>query len=439
MVLRNEITHNMRLLKTKIEGFKNISGTSISYNHINALVALNNYGKSNTIHAIDFANAFIQGNNKVKSQMMQDRQCIPINNMIAGKNFEFELTYESLYNEESYEVNYSFSFEWIKKGNEGKKITRELLKVKKNEKDSRYTTYINRTGSKNTYQSAKTGRCDKNIIIDKNALIVNKLLNFDDLFYLEIIKDLNSLNFSFYSLNDIDRYFSASLIVAADKQGKDSDMSEISNISKRFYLLKEDDSDQYNLLINTIQDLLPDIEYITPIEIDLKKETEESNGSIMVPFELPEKIYDIRIKIKTNNQETSVKNLSVGSKRIFYILLSAIMADMFKCMLLTFEELENSIHPALLQRLLIVLSDLAPNTKILITSHSPHMVRYLNVNDILIGVPNQNGISTFAKVKKSKQKKLVRYAADAESNIGDFIFDMLIESYYDDSFFNDFI
>ncbi len=104
-----------------------------------------------------------------------------------------------------------------------------------------------------------------------------------------------------------------------------------------------------------------------------------------------------------------------------------------------FEELENSIHPALLQRLLIIISELAPNTKTLITSHYPHLIKYLDLNDIFIGIPNSEGIASFYKIKKTKQKKLIQYSKDAESNIGDFVFDMLIEGFYDSSFWNDFI
>jgi predicted ATP-dependent endonuclease of OLD family len=215
-------------------------------------------------------------------------------------------------------------------------------------------------------------------------------------------------------------------------------MSEVPSIANFFYLLKKEDTDKYELLINTIQDLLPDIEYINPIEIDLK---EKSSGkkSKFIPFVLPEKVYDIRVKIKTNNQETSVKNLSTGSRRIFYVLASALISDMSDNKLLCFEELENSIHPALLQRLLMLIAELTPNTKVLITSHSPHLVKYLSLDDILIGIPNCEGLASFKRIKKSKQKKLISYAKDAETNIGDFVFDMLIEGFEDSSFWNDFI
>lgn len=429
----------MNLQNIKISGFKNISEANVDFNHFNALVALNNYGKSNFIEALSFSLDFIQASNKTKGQMMQSQNKIPINNSIAEKNFGFDITFETNFLESTYEVNYAFRFEWIKEKGKGKKITRELLRLKKKEKDSKYFTYINRTIDKKVYLNSPTGRCDKDVLIDDNALIINKLSNYDDLFYLDIVNLVNKMKFSFYSLSDIESNFQTGFIVKDDANSdEEPEMSEVPSIANFFYLLKRENSNKYELLINTIQDLLPDIEYINPIEIDLKEKSLGKKNKY-IPFVLPEKVYDIRVKIRTNNQETSVKSLSVGSKRIFYVLASALISEMSDDKLLCFEELENSIHPALLQRLLMLITELTPNTKILITSHSPHLIKYLSLNDVLIGIPNKDGVADFKRVKKSKQNKLISYAKDAEANIGDFVFDMLIEGFEDSSFWNDFI
>ncbi len=429
--------HAMKIVNILIGGYKNISETEINLTHFNAIIALNNYGKSNLIEAIDFSNEFIKASNKVKNQMMQNQTRIPINNLIAGKDFTYEITFETIFETIKYTGVYSFSFEWLKNDNKGKRIKTEKLRLKKNEKDSKYFTYINRTEDSKTYLNYRTGRCDKKILIEDNALILNKLLNFDDLFYLEIIEKLNNLEFSIYHLDEIERRFSTGFtVIESDNSEEEPKMSEIPSIASFFYILKKEDKNKFELLINSIKDLLPDIEYITPIEIDLKK---GSKTKQFIPFELPEKAYDIRVKIKTNNQETSVKNLSDGSKRIFYVLANVMIAEMTNCNLLTFEELENSIHPALLQRLLIIISELTSKTQILITSHSPHLVKYLDLDSIYIGIPNPDGVALFKKIKKSKQSKLIKYAQDADSNIGDFVFDMLLEGFNDSSFWNEFI
>ncbi len=425
----------MKIIKIRIDGFKNIDNTTIDFTGINALIALNNYGKSNIFEAIDFANDFIQSNEKIKSNQMQFQNSVPINIAKADSNFEFEIEYVTMFNNTKTFVNYLFSYEWIKQNNKGKRIVKERLKIK-GVIELKPTTYIDRNITNKFYKPSNTGRCDKKIEIGNNMLIVNKLKNFDDLFFLQIVEEINSFDFNFFTLYNIDRYFVPSSNVVVNDGGKTVDNYESPNISKFFYEFSNNEKNKYELLINSIIDLLPEIEYIKPIQIDFRSETINLKN---IPFEIPEKIYDIRVKIKTNNQETSVKNLSEGSKRIFHIIASAIIANQKGTQILAFEELENSIHPALLQKLLTIILEVTENTQILITSHSPHLIKYLDLNDIYIGIPNKEGIAYFRQIKKIKQKKLTKYAKDSEASLGDFIFDMLIEGFDNDSFWNEFI
>lgn len=424
----------MKVLKIKIDGYKNILNTTIVFNGLNALIALNNYGKSNYFEAIEFADYFIQSSNKVKSKLMQSQNNIPINKVTAGKNFSFEIEYETKINKIENIVNYSFAFEWIKQNNKGKRVVKEELKIKE-KNDTKFTTFVNRTLTDKLYKSSKTGRCDKDININSNALIINKLNNFDDLYYFQIIQEINSFNFDFITLNNINKYFSPTFSTIIN-DAQILEMSEVPNIAKLFYDFSTKKKKEYELLENSIKDLLPDIEYIKPILLNFRSRTSISDD---IPFEIPEKIYDIRVKIKSNNQDTSVNSLSEGSKRIFHIIATAIIADFSGTQLLAYEELENSIHPALLQRLLLIISELTNNTQMIITSHSPHLVKYLDLNDVYIGIPNTQGLAYFKKIKKAKQNKLIKYAKDTESTLGDFIFDMLVEGFDDDSFWKEFI
>lgn len=416
----------MKVNKIRIDGYKNINDTTIQFNGLNALIALNNYGKSNFLEAIEFSIDFIKASNKYKTKLMESRDSVPINIHSAEKNFLFEI--EFFHKEEI--INYSFAFEWIKSESKGKRIVKEELKIK-GIGDTKPSSYIKRNITTKQYKPSKTGRCDKTIKIEKNGLIINKLLNYDDLFYLNVVQEINNFEFHFIALYNIDKYFTPGFIFSDE----DSEVTEVPNIARFFYEFSKQNKDKYEILKNSILDLLPDIEYIKPIQFDLKS----NEGPKNVPFEVPEKLYDIRVKIRTNNQETSVKNISIGSKRIFHILTTAIVADYSGTQLITYEELENSIHPALLQRLLIIISELTENTQILITSHSPHLVKYLDIDTIYIGIPNREGLAYFKKIRKSKQNKFIQYANDSESTLGDFIFDMLVEGFEDESFWNDFI
>lgn len=50
----------MKIQAVLIDGFKNLSNVRISFDNITALVALNNFGKSNVLSGIDFGLAFIK-------------------------------------------------------------------------------------------------------------------------------------------------------------------------------------------------------------------------------------------------------------------------------------------------------------------------------------------------------------------------------------------
>ncbi len=417
----------MKINKIRIDGYKNINDTTIQFNGLNALIALNNYGKSNFLEAVKFSIIFIKASNKYKAKLMESRDSVPINIYSAEKNFLFEI--EFLYKEKI--VNYFFSFEWVKSDNKGKRIVKEELRIK-GIRDTKPSSYIKRNITKKQYKPSKTGRCDRAIRIEKNGLIINKLLNYDDLFYWDVVQEINNFDFAFVPMYNIDKYFTPNFVLRDD----DNEATETPNIASFFYDFRKKEQDKYEILENSILDLLPDIEYIKPVQFNFKSNETTPKD---IPFEVPEKLYDIRVKIRTNNQETSINNISIGSKRIFHILATSIIADYTGVQLITYEEIENSIHPALLQRLLVIISELTENTQILITSHSPHLVKYLDIDNIYIGIPNQKGLAYFKKIRKSKHNKFIQYANDSESSLGDFIFDMLVEGFEEDSFWNEFI
>jgi AAA15 family ATPase/GTPase len=427
---------NMNIKSITIDGFCNIENSIIELNKISSIIALNNYGKSNLIKAIDFAQTFLNQVPKKRNSMMRYKPLIPINKKIASRNFIFGIEFETNFNSLKTLVYYSFSFEWVKDdGKKGARIVGESLKYMPLKKDARYKTIIKRTITKSLYQSSKTGRCDNEIKIGKNELLVNKLLNFDNLFYFNLLDEINNINFAVVdSLSNPDRLFRT---ISDYIPANNLEMPISSNTSFFVYNLKKKKPKQFELLKESIKSLLPNIEDFEPIEIDLKDEFEFESDSEKIPYELPEKLYDIRVKEYSNNQQTTIANISSGSKKIFYVLAMAMAGELNKIPLITFEEVENSIHPALLQRLLIIIDALCDTTKILITSHSPYLIKYLEIDDILIGIPSTDGVARFRKIKKSKQSKLMNFAIEEENSIGDFIFDKLLDN--SDDFFQEFI
>ena len=78
----------MKIQAVLIDGFKNLSNVKISFDNITALVALNNFGKSNVLFGIDFGLAFIKATIEDKKEMMANSNLIPINCNMIGKNYK---------------------------------------------------------------------------------------------------------------------------------------------------------------------------------------------------------------------------------------------------------------------------------------------------------------------------------------------------------------
>ena len=417
----------MKIEKIIVGGFSNIEKVELSLEKFNALVALNNYGKSNVINSIMFGIDFINDLPEDKEKMMAIRSIIPINKHIDKKPYRFEVIFSTKFEKENYKVHYGFSFDWIKNDNKGKKIKEEFLKLKSTKPESRYKTFIKRNEKENLYLSAPTGRCDKKIKVKKNELILNKLSNFDDLFYFKLIETLNNLSIKYVdTLENPDRLF-RKINTKIVRTGYSLDMPDNDDVGFFIYSLKKMKPDLYEIFLDSVKSLLRDVEDFEPIEIDFKKEIKFENENKELPLDFPDKLYDIRVKEKNNNQQSDISRLSSGSQKVFYLLALTIAAELNKIPLVSFEELENSIHPGLLQRLLIILDGLTEKTKIITTSHSPYLIQYLDTKQVKIGIPNDTGLAEFKEIKSVKFKKAVKMAEDEGISVGDLIFDRVIE------------
>ena len=87
----------MRILELAINGYKNLGPTRVDLtkNQITALIAPNNYGKSNFLESLDFAYDFIHAGPKLRKAMMEYIPAIPINKHVDQENFFFEVVFES--------------------------------------------------------------------------------------------------------------------------------------------------------------------------------------------------------------------------------------------------------------------------------------------------------------------------------------------------------
>jgi len=411
----------MEINTIRICGFRNISETSISFNEITALVGLNGYGKSNLIDAIAFGFEFIQDSNSKKESSMMAKNCIPLLSTNAGKDYFFEIESKVWDGTDTYYVLYSYSFAWKTVQSEAE-IKTEILKIKKEGKNQKYNTYISRNNNTAYYKSSETGRCDKKIKIENNALIINKLLALDSLFYLPIVQQLNANHFYIERHLDASSSFEPDLFVI--KGFKELELQGMHSIPRAIYYLKKDYPDKYDLLVNAFKLLFPNVIDLSVLEIKLNQ-SERIEVADDAPFVFTDSIYTISITDTKLHQPIRFEQLSNGTKRVFLTLTVAIIADIKNLSMIAIEEPENSIHPSLFQSYIDIITQLVDGCKIIFTSHSPYIVQYLNPNSVYVGISNETGAVNFKKIAAAKAHSLLSDAAKYNSSIGDYIFTLI--------------
>ena len=127
-------------------------------------------------------------------------------------------------------------------------------------------------------------------------------------------------------------------------------------LSGYLFRLSEQNSLVYSVLKSGIRQLVPHITRFEPQEIVL------ADGRT--------RLYDIVVEERNSAYPTSVRQMSSGSKRLVLLITLCVAAREKGLPLLMIEEPENSVHPRLLENLLLALHDYAGETKVLLTRES---------------------------------------------------------------------
>lgn len=409
----------MEMLAVKIDGFRNLKAVEITLSDLSALIALNNYGKSNVMEAIDFATDFISASKEGKRQMMAFKPGMPYNRNHHPATFSIQFKLELTAGNESYLAEYDFAFAWISR-DEKSKIIAESLKIKPNNVSQKFTTMFKRGDSGSYYRTSKTGRCSNKLSVDDDELMLNKLQAYDELYYHELLNDLNGLEAY------VDHHPDASSSNGPDpiirRDFNELDLNTLRNIPRILFFLKKEYPDKYGRLEYAYTQLFPHIKEIKIVELSLDLSIHE--GVSETEYTIPDKIYMMEFRDENLLGPLSFEQLSDGAKSVFMMLTRSVIADVRHIPFITFEEPENYVHPSMLQSLLRIIKQLVGDKcKILIASHSPHLVSYLDPREIYVGIPNDEDIAKFNKI--SKPSKLLKDSEMFECSMGDLLFDLM--------------
>lgn len=420
----------MRLISVTINGFKNLKMTKITLQDITALIAVNNFGKTNLIDAIAFGFDFISQSSKARDRMMRWRKGIPLNPALENSPFYFDLEFENDNLAEHRYINYGFTFSWYNDKDKEGFITDEWIRTRKNT-SVKYTSYLKRNEGK--YRQSKIITSYKTIKLENKILAIDLLELFTDEEISEVAESIKSLKFALCDSLDADEMFNGPAIEFNDKEAQAFGSQQVPKI---MWDLKKADEERYDILIESILDIFPefnsiDVEYmkldskrvITIVTGENDKNTEEED--LNLPFKISDGIYRIMIQNKYLNQSVNIDMMSAGTKRIIWLLANLFSAKYTGVSIIAIEEIETSIHPKLLKTLLEIISELSKEVSILITSHSPLLIQYLKPESLYVGNKDESGCISFSKIKQSKMANVKGAAKKRGMNIGEFIFDVI--------------
>ena len=437
----------------RIGGITNIAEVSVPLEALTALVAPNNYGKSNVLQGVEFAVRFLTATSQERRGMMAQRKLIPINQSMDNRPFEFEISGTAA----GYDYEYGYRFEWAttKEGLTGQRITGEWLRAKGTDgptlermQSQAGLSFAERGGGRRSQPKYRSllkreretealmaptpmSRCSKPLAVDGVTLALDRLGALDKLFFSALVRELQGLSVQrVNTLDNPDGIFSTPY----PQGGTELYSTAMPRSGETGYFinsLRRLAPERYELLRSTLLQLIPDIEDFEPVQVDLSERAD-------VPFQMPNTYYDIRVKERHNNQYTSINSVSTGCKKILWVLTMAMAASMNGVALLMFEELENSVHPRLLQSLLQVVDVLAGDTKVMTTSHSPFLVKYLRPERIYLGLPSPEGVADFRTIRPSKVKKVLQLASGEDTSVGEYLFEMMLDAEADQEMLDEY-
>lgn len=387
-----------------IEGISNIGHLRLDVREMNALIAPNGYGKSNALSAISFGLMFLNTNEETRRQMLRSHY-LPINVSMQEKKFHFEIYGRIERDDRTEMVQYGYECQWAE-GTVPGYVLSEWLKIKA-EDEQRYRQMMNRQdGYYCMIVPSATGRCNKPYATTPQQPVLPAIAS-GGLFLSDLAKEICDIRIpNLNTLDNPESYFSV-------EGGDGIPMLGGMTLCEYIYQMKETDADSFSILSDGIRQLIPGIVSFEPDEITL------SDGR--------SKVYDIRVQEEHNSLPTSIRLLSSGSKRIIFLFTLCMAARKQNIPMIMVEEPENSVHPRLMEDLLLILQAYASNTKILMTSHSPYLMRYMQPDQMYFGLPMNDGLAHFKKVNPSKLKYLYKYAGDMELTFGEFMFDFMLD------------
>lgn len=421
----------MKLLSIGVGGFRNLAFTTIKTEGITALVSPNNYGKSNLLEAIKFAFDFIEASSKQRNSLMRTKHCIPLTPTLDDEDFRFVVEFDDPSLGEYRFVRYGFSFAWFKDNGTGCKITNETIEIN-SKRAGAWTNYLKRAQGK--YKKSHDTRSFRSIGLDDTQLAIDVLTSIEDIDINPAIRSIRSITYAICDSLDTENRFRSMPFEFGEATDEATVLFDDIDLPRALFRLKQNKPEKFDDFLAAIHTLFPEFENVSVNSYELKPEdhelfskaiSDDENPDHEAPFHIRDDLYRLTVKSENMNQPVDVSYMSTGTKRIIWLIANAIIAGTDDASCIGIEEIETSIHPRMMKELLEALNENIGGSSLLLTSHSPFLIQYLKPERIYLGVPNENGVATFRRIKSSKVKSVIDTAYNRGLGFGEYLFELM--------------
>lgn len=425
----------MKPLSVTISGFRNLGETRLELGGITALVATNNYGKTNLLDAIEFGADFIGANSTTRRSMMSDTDCVPLNPRLENDDYSFELVFENDDIKFPRYIKYGYSFSWIKDDETGCRIVEEYLEMN-SKQNGRWTSFINR--EKGKFRGRPDTRSMRSLSLDELTLAIDIIPSLKDVEIDQIVKELKeTVVLVCRSLDTANRFSSPPIEIGPNASLPDVMTFDDKDLPRSLFLLKEKRPALFEEFLSDIYELFPTFENISVDSYELPGDVSEMLHASFdegaeekdVPFRIRDDQYRITITDSTLNQPVDISRMSTGTKRTIWLIANIIIAQSSSVSCLGVEEIEASVHPKMIASLLDILYSHIGETALIVSSHSPYLVQYLKPEQIYIGIPSEDGVAEFARLQVDKIEIALDLAFRRGMSLGEYLFELLTSDY----------
>jgi energy-coupling factor transporter ATP-binding protein EcfA2 len=383
----------MKLKQIKVDGYKNLINSVVNLGDFNILVGPNNSGKSNLLEVFNVIWQFCFGNEQWRLKLFDGADirfpgtmgtCLCKLKAHENKPITMGIVYEKTIHDAIWSIEYELTAQCasnitaVTKGFEHEKLTAKPIS-----RPGPETIYIERSKTECNIKDQQGRKIDRMI----SALSSMKVWYPN---YEGVPEELKSFVSDISQICERDTYLIYSLVnprlgLIAETDIKSPPGFGILQTIDNLY----SDTNLYQLFKEAFIDIL-DLEDAKFFAEDHKISGGKADQETVNRF----RSFALKQKGGAYGEISEFSDGTITVAR----LLSELMSSRRKSPIMSWEEIENSLHPAALEKLIRFLQNNSDKWPVLLTTHSSYVLNLTNPVDVNIAVVDETGATHFEKI-----------------------------------------